>query len=176
MPILVVIVHKGGVKLSESNGYEINKLVAHELGLNGNECNTHLPSGKEWLRENLELVVNEVARQQGTDTRGAIRDCITDLLILAEKDGMDEEQRIHLVEGAREVMTETVGVPAVYISDWDNGASIRSKCRYFPDLKVVRDIEGSDSEAGDDAQLVSESVELADGTTLGAADDVEFEY
>jgi hypothetical protein len=133
----------------------------------------------DWLKDKLAALVKVVEVKDATDTRGAIRDCMTDLLKLAEENGMDSYAREQLIAGAKEVLEEEDGVPATYISVWDNDVTIRSACRYFPDLKVVRNIEKSDTDTGD-AQLVSEAVELVDEfgdeTELGAKDGVEFEY
>lgn len=132
-------------------------------------------AGDEWLKDSLEEIVKEVSEIEGTDTRGAIRDCMTGLLSLADKNGMDYEARHYLLEGAKEVKDEEDGILASYVSVWSNGVTIESKCRWFPDLKVVRNIEKSETDTGD-ATLQSEYVELADGTQYSSEDGVEFEY
>lgn len=64
---------------------------------------------------------------------------------------------------------------AQYISIWDGGMEIPSSCRYDTITRRCFDIEGTDCGEGLE-HLDAEVVELMDGTRLGAAEGVSFDY
>ena len=66
-------------------------------------------------------------------------------------------------------------INATYVSEWDNGTTVRSPCKYDTTNKRCFDIQQSDTDVGN-ANFVREYVTLPDGTELGEDDDVTFDY
>lgn len=68
-------------------------------------------------------------------------------------------------------------VKAKYVTEWDSGTTIRTKCLYDPETKKVWDVEQSDADIGD-ACLDREYIELPDGTEVAREDfkleDIDF--
>lgn len=63
---------------------------------------------------------------------------------------------------------------ATYVSVWDGGIEIRSRCKFNPQTKIVSHIEPSEVEGVE--ILENEYVELADGSRLTEENGVTFDY
>jgi hypothetical protein len=76
-----------------------------------------------------------------------------------------KEENHNLLDQIAEELPGIASVVAVYVTVWDSGTTIRTRCEYNPLSRTVSNIKDSDSNPGD-AGLEREFVELPDGTEI----------